>query len=258
MIFLKAPLEQFQILAFIPIYFLNIDLSITNFFIINIISILIFSVIVFLNRSNNNCLYENCFYFLPNLWQKFIELLFEVPADLIANSLLTSKKINMYFPVITLLFIFILISNLIGLIPYSFTATSHIFVTLLLSFSVFIGITLSMVNKYQYKVFSLFLPSNTSFFLALVLVPIEFISYVAKPISLGVRLFINLMAGHSLLKVIVGFAWSMLALENVSSIGLCIPLLVLIILYSLELSVALIQTYVFVLLACIYIQDANL
>jgi F-type H+-transporting ATPase subunit a len=107
------------------------------------------------------------------------------------------------------------------------------------------------------KTFSLFLPANTTFFLALLLVPIEFISYIAKPISLGVRLFINLMAGHSLLKVIIGFSWSMLLLENFTSIGLILPMIILVILFGLELGVALIQTYVFIILTCIYIQDGS-
>ena len=107
------------------------------------------------------------------------------------------------------------------------------------------------------KIFSLFLPANTTFFLALLLVPIEFVSYIAKPISLGVRLFINLMAGHTLLKVIIGFSWSMLLLENLTSLGLIAPMLTLVVLFGLELGVALIQTYVFIVLTCIYIQDAS-
>ena len=107
------------------------------------------------------------------------------------------------------------------------------------------------------QTFSLFLPANTSFFLALLLVPIEFISYLAKPVSLGMRLFINLMAGHTLLKVIVGFSWSMLLLENFISFGLILPLITLVVLFGLELGVALIQTYVFVVLTCIYIQDGS-
>ena len=89
------------------------------------------------------------------------------------------------------------------------------------------------------------------------MVPIEFVSYIAKPISLGVRLFINLMAGHTLLKVIVGFCWSMLGLENFISFGFILPMLTLVVLFGLELGVALIQTYVFVILICIYIQDGT-
>ena len=100
------------------------------------------------------------------------------------------------------------------------------------------------------------MPANTSFLLALILVPIEFVSYAAKPISLGVRLFINLMAGHTLLKVIVGFSWSMLALENILTFIHIVPLIILVILMGLELAVAIIQAYVFTILTCIYLNDS--
>jgi F-type H+-transporting ATPase subunit a len=103
---------------------------------------------------------------------------------------------------------------------------------------------------------SLFLPANTSFGLSLLLVPIEFVSYIFKPISLGVRLFANLMAGHTLLKVIIGFSWSMLILENFMSYFHVIPLLLIVILFGLELGVALIQAYVFTILTCIYLNDS--
>ena len=126
-----------------------------------------------------------------------------------------------------------------------------------MSFTVFIGINIITFKKYNLQIFALFLPANTTFLLALLLVPIEFLSYIAKPISLGIRLFINLMAGHSLLKVIIGFSWSILLLENIGSIGLMLPMIVLIFLFGLELGVALIQTYVFIILTCIYIQDGS-
>jgi F-type H+-transporting ATPase subunit a len=103
----------------------------------------------------------------------------------------------------------------------------------------------------------LFFPANTSIYLAIVLVPIELISYLAKPISLGVRLFINLMAGHTLLKVIIGFSLELLNIESFSSFYLVLPMFTLLILFFLELAVALIQTYVFITLTCIYIQDGN-
>ena len=112
------------------------------------------------------------------------------------------------------------------------------------------------LKKHGVNLLSLIIPANSNFSLALVLVPIEFVSYVAKTISLGVRLFINLMAGHTLLKVIVGFAWSMLLLEDLLSFIHLIPLLLLIILMGLELGVALIQAYVFTILTCIYLNDS--
>lgn len=252
---LQAPLEQFQILQLVPINVFSIDFSITNFLIINLLALLSFISFIYYNASHTNYLQETSFYFSPNSWQKSIEAISEITAQLISDIISTDNE--KYFPIISVLFNFILFSNLIGLIPYSFTATSHLIVTFSLSFSVFIGINIITFNKYKMKTFSLFLPANTTFFLALLLVPIEFISYIAKPISLGVRLFINLMAGHSLLKVIIGFSWSMLLLENFTSIGLVLPMMILVILFGLELGVALIQTYVFIILTCIYIQDGS-
>jgi F-type H+-transporting ATPase subunit a len=252
---LHAPLEQFQILSLIPIKIFSFDFCITNFLLINLLALLSFRSFIYYNSLNTNYLQETSSFFIPNAWQKMIESISELTAQLISDIITTDNE--KYFPFISVLFNFILFSNLIGLIPYSFTATSHLIVTFTLSFSVFIGINIITFKKYKLQTFSLFLPANTSFFLALLLVPIEFISYIAKPISLGVRLFINLMAGHSLLKVIIGFSWSMLLLENITSIGLILPMIILVILFGLELGVALIQTYVFIILTCIYIQDGS-
>jgi ATP synthase subunit 6 len=252
---LHAPLEQFQILSLVPLKIFNFDFCITNFLLINLLALLSFRSFIYYNSLSTNYLQETSSFFIPNAWQKLIESISELTAQLISDIITTDNE--KYFPFISVLFNFILFSNLIGLIPYSFTATSHLIVTFTLSFSVFIGINIITFKKYKLQTFSLFLPANTSFFLALLLVPIEFISYIAKPISLGVRLFINLMAGHSLLKVIIGFSWSMLLLENITSIGLIIPMIILVILFGLELGVALIQTYVFIILTCIYIQDGS-
>ena len=252
---LHAPLEQFQILSLISFSIFSFDFSFTNFLLINLLALLSYVSFIYFNSSHKNYLQETSFYLAPNAWQKGIESVSELTTQLISDIIATDNE--KYFPFISVLFNFILFSNLIGLIPYSFTATSHLIVTFTLSFSVFIGINIITFQKYKMKTFSLFLPANTTFFLALLLVPIEFISYIAKPISLGVRLFINLMAGHSLLKVIIGFSWSMLLLENFTSIGLILPMIILVILFGLELGVALIQTYVFIILTCIYIQDGS-
>ena len=254
---LKAPLEQFQILALFKINFLNLDFSITNFLLINLLALVVFLSFLYFNnlKLSLNQFQETTSYFNPNAWQKVIEGISENSAQLISDIITIDNQ--KYVPIIFVVFNFILFSNLIGLIPYTFTATSHVIVTFTLSFSIFIGITIMTFEKYKMQGFSLFLPANSSFLLALILVPIEFISYIARPVSLGMRLFINLMAGHSLLKVIIGFAWSMLLLENLTSLGLIIPMVIVVILFGLELAVALIQTYVFVILTCIYIQDGS-
>ena len=252
---LYAPLEQFEILSLLSFKIFNLDFSVTNFLIINLLALISVISFIYLNSSITNPVNSYSIFFTPNAWQKSIESVSEISAQLVFDTISTNN--DRYFPIISVLFNFILFSNLIGLLPYSFTTTSHLFITLTLSFSVFIGINIIIIEKYKMKTFSLFCPANTTFFLALLLVPIEFISYISKPISLGVRLFINLMAGHSLLKVIVGFSWSMLLLENVTSFGLFFPMIILVLLFGLELGVALIQTYVFVILTCIYIEDGS-
>jgi len=196
----------------------------------------------------------NIFFLVPSNWQILIESLYEVIAQLLYDNI--SNEGEKYLPFISVLFSFILIANLIGLIPYSFTITSHLIITFSLSMTVFIGVNIIGFNIYKFKMLSLFIPSNTSFNLALLLVPIEFVSYIFKPISLGVRLFANLMAGHTLLKVIVGFSWSMLLLDDLLFCAHLIPLIVLIILMGLELAVAIIQAYVFTILTCIYLNDS--
>lgn len=252
---LNAPLEQFQILSIFTINIFSLDFSLTNFLLSNLLALICYTSFIYLNSSKSNYLQESSFYFAPNTWQKSIESISEITSQLVTDTILVDN--DKYFPFVALLFNFILFSNLIGLVPYSFTATSHVIVTFILSFSVFIGINIITFSKYKMKAFSLFLPANTTFYLALVLVPLEFLSYMVKPISLGMRLFINLMAGHSLLKVIVGFAWSMLLVESLTSFGLILPMVILVVLFGLELGVALIQTYVFIVLTCSFIQDGS-
>jgi F-type H+-transporting ATPase subunit a len=251
---LLTPLEQFEIISLLSIKLFSLDFSVTNLLLINVVSLSFFASSVYFLSANTNYLGETSFFFIPNSWQIFIESVFDAVSQLLFDNI--SLEGEKYFPFISVIFTFILFSNLIGLIPYSFTATSHIIITFSLSFSVFIGINIIGFQRHKLNMLSLFLPANTSFFLALILVPIEFVSYIAKPISLGVRLFINLMAGHTLLKVIVGFAWSFLLLENLLALVHILPLLVLVLLMGLELGVAIIQAYVFTILTCIYLNDS--
>ena len=251
---LFTPLEQFQIILLFSIKLFCFDFSITNLALVNLLVLAIFSIIVFCFSSDSNYLKETSFFFIPNTWQVLIETLYEVSSQLLFDNI--NKDGEKYFPFVSVIFTFVLFSNLIGLIPYSFTTTSHLIITFTLSLSIFIGINIICVQRHQFHMFSLFIPANTSFGLALLLVPIELLSYVFKPISLGVRLFANLMAGHTLLKVIVGFSWSMLLLEDFLAVFHILPLLILVLLMGLELGVALIQAYVFTILTCIYLNDA--
>jgi len=251
---LYTPLEQFQIVLLFSIKLLCFDFSITNLALVNFLVLLLFGAIVLLFSSNVNCLKRTSFFFIPSAWQALVELLYEITLQLVFDNI--NKEGEKYFPFLCIIFTFILFSNLIGLIPYSFTATSHLIVTFTLSFSIFIGINIICIQRHKFRMLSFFIPANTPFGLALLLVPIELISYIFRPISLGVRLFANLMAGHTLLKVIVGFSWSMLLLEDFLAVFHIIPLLILVLLMGLELGVALIQAYVFTILTCIYLNDA--
>ena len=201
---LYTPLEQFQIILLFSIKLFCFDFSITNLVLVNLLVLLFFGAIVVFFSSNTNHLKETSFFFIPSTWQTLVETLYEASLQLLFDNI--NKDGEKYFPFISVIFTFVLFSNLIGLVPYSFTTTSHLIVTFTLSLSIFIGLNIICIQKHKFHMLSLFLPANTSFGLALLLVPIELLSYIFKPISLGVRLFANLMAGHTLLKVIVGFS----------------------------------------------------
>jgi F-type H+-transporting ATPase subunit a len=251
-----APLEQFKVLSLYSLILLNLDLSLTNALVLALLlSILFFSFSVVLKKHNVQLKSFNCYYFFPTAGQSFVEFLNKFISELVKSSL--NKRGELFYPFISSLFVLVLFCNLIGLIPYSFTLTSHLIITFLLSFSVFIGVNIVGFEKHSLAMASLIIPANTSVVLAVVLVPIEFVSYVVKPVSLGVRLFINLMAGHTLLKVIFGFSWGLALMDNFLFFSLhLVPLFLLILLMGLELGVALIQAYVFTILICIYLNDS--
>ena len=244
-----SPLDQFKIAPLVSFVFAGIDLSVTNFFIVAFLALFVFRSYVFFIKAKTNS-----FFVVPNGWQNLIEQMHTLVIQSASGQITRGEK---YLPFLSILFMFILTNNLIGLIPYSFTTTSYISFTFFMSFSIFVGMNLIGFQRHGLNYFSLFLPSNTGFFLALLLVPIELVTYVVKPISLGLRLFINLMAGHTLLKVIVGFSWSMLLVENLTAIAFIFPLLILVLVMFLEFGVALIQAYVFLTLTCIYLNDSE-
>ena len=248
---LFSPLDQFKIAPLFSLVIAGIDVSVTNYVLVSILTLYVIKSFVFFIKETNS----NSFFVVPNGWQSLIEKIYGLVTQLVSDIItIGSEK---YLPFMTVLFVFIMSNNLIGLVPYSFTVTSHITLTFLMSFSIFVAMNIIGFQRHGVELFSLFLPANTTFFLALLLVPIELISYIAKPISLGVRLFINLMAGHSLLKVIVGFSWNMLLVENLKGIVFIFPLLILVLLMGLELGVAVIQAYVFITLTAIYLNDSE-
>jgi F-type H+-transporting ATPase subunit a len=175
------------------------------------------------------------------------EMMYQFVAGMVRENV--GSEGRAYFPFIFTLFMFILFANLIGLLPYSFTVTSHIIVTFALAGVVFIGVTIIALLKHGLKFFSYFVPHGTPVVMMPLLVPIEVISYLARPVTLALRLFANMTAGHTMLKVFAGFV----VLLGVFGVA---PMIVIVALYGLELLVALLQAYVFAILTSLYLHDA--
>lgn len=254
--FLSSPLEQFQILPLINLYFNGVDFSLTNSVCISLIGLGTFLYVMssLLQVRTENGVVSQHFSVVPGRWQVIIEGLYETVANMLKD--IVGVRGEHYFPYVFTLFTFILISNLIGLVPYSFTSTSHLIVTFFLAAMTFIGINIIGGQTHGIHFFSLFFPPGSPLGLAPLLIPIEIVSYIFRPISLSVRLFANMMAGHTLLKVIGGFAWNMMSSSVLLFIAHFVPILVLIMLMGLELGVAVVQAYVFTILTSIYLSDA--
>ncbi len=184
---------------------------------------------------------------VPNRWQLLAETFYSFIAKMLSDTV--GKEGRPYFPFVFTLFMFVLLGNLLGMLPYSFTYTSHLAVTFSLAAFIFIAVTLIAVFKHGMKFFSFFLPHGVPVLIAPLLIPIEIISYLSRPISLSVRLFANMMAGHTLLKVVAGFVVPM-------GIAGVVPVAGLIAITGLEVLIALLQAYIFTILTCIYISDA--
>lgn len=238
-----SPLEQFSIVTLVPLgYF-----SFTNSSFFMFLTVALVSFLFYLVTANGGFL-------VPTRWQSFVEMMYEFVLNLVEEQIGAAGK--KYFPLIFTTFTFLLFSNLIGMIPYSFTTTSHLIVTFTLSVSIFIGVTIVGFQKHGIHFFSFLLPPGAPLGLAPFLVVIELVSYSFRAISLGVRLFANMMAGHTLVKILSGFAWTMMSLGGVMFVASFIPFAVVFALTFLEVGVACLQAYVFTILTCIYLNDA--
>ncbi len=246
---ISSPLNQFEIrdLFFLDIPVLeNLHISITNIAFFLIIG---FFFITILNISSTN--FNKL---VSNEWSISQESLYATIHSIVTGQI-NSKSGQIYFPFIYTLFIFILINNLIGLIPYSFASTSHFILTFALSFTIVLGATILGFQKHNLKFFSLFVPAGCPLALLPLLVLIEFISYLARNISLGLRLAANITAGHMLLNILSGFVYNIMNAGILYMILAIIPLAFIIAFSGLELGIALIQAQVFVVLTSSYIKD---
>jgi len=234
-----GPLEQFEIHRIIPIHFGGLDASFTNSALLMCIVVVLVTAFMVLSMRGARL--------VPSRWQSMAELSYEFVANMVRDS--AGSDGVRYFPFVFTLFMFILFGNVIGLIPYSFTVTSHIIVTAALALVVFIGVTIIAFIRHGFHFFTFFFPEGAPVFMAPLLVPIEILSYLSRPFSLSIRLFANMMAGHTMLAVFAGF---------VVSLGLfgVLPIAFDAVLIAFEVFIGVLQAYVFAVLTCIYLHDA--
>ena len=241
------PLHQFEVTPILPIYIGRVDASYTNsafFMTVAVALITIFLVYSVQSRA-----------LVPGRMQSLAELAYEFVANMLRTNVGSAGQ--PYFPFIFSLFYFILLGNMLGMLPYGYTFTAQLVVTLGMALVIFIGTTIIGFMKHGLGFFGLFLPHGTPWYIAPILVPIEIVSYCFRPVSLSLRLFANMTAGHTLLKVFAGFIGAFVASLGILGIfpGI-IPLAAIVGLTGLEFLVAFLQAYVYAVLACIYLNDA--
>jgi F-type H+-transporting ATPase subunit a len=239
-----GPLEQFEIHPILPISVGGIDVSFTNSALWMAIAVaLVYGLMMLgLRHARNDG--------EPGRLQSLVEMSYEFIGDMVGSTV--GKEGRRYFPFIFTLFMFILFGNALGMVPGSFTYTSHIIVTFSMAIFVVTAVTIIGIVRHGWHFFSFFAPSGCPIYVMPLLVPIEILSYLIRPISLSVRLFVNMMAGHIMLKTFAGFIVALGAYYVVPAIA---PLALTVALSGLELAIAFLQAYVFTVLTCIYLQD---
>jgi F-type H+-transporting ATPase subunit a len=235
------PMHQFNVYRIGPEISLgNVDISFTNASLFMVISALTIVSVLFVGTKKKAI--------VPTKIQLLTELSYTLVSKMISDT--AGSKAKPYFPFIFSLFMFVLFCNMLGMLPYSFTVTSHIIVTFALAAVIFVGVTIIGFVNHGAGYLKLFIPSGVPLFLLPLIVVIEIISYLSRPVSLSVRLFANMMAGHTMLKVFGGFVISL------GILGGLLPLSFTVALTGLEILIAFLQAYVFAILTCIYLNDA--
>jgi F-type H+-transporting ATPase subunit a len=246
---INSPLEQFEVTSL-----LNFNAPFFGYFTFTITNLALYSILILLLILGLHYFGNNDNKLLPSKWSIALESLFASLNSIVKEQIGSSNEI--YLPFIYSLFCFVLFANLVGNIPYSFAVTSSAIVCIGLSFTIFIGVTILGLYTHKIHFFSFFVPSGTPGYLVPMLVIIETISYLARAISLGVRLFANIVAGHSLLKILSTFLYKICSTSIIFFIVSLIPFTLFIALVGLELGVSFIQAYVFCLLVSSYLKDA--
>ena len=236
---MASPVEQFRLTPLVPIEIGGVDISLTNSSAFMIAAVAVVTLFLTLSIRSGKL--------VPGRWQSMAEMSYEFIANMVRDNV--GRDGRQYFPFIFTLFMFILAGNLLGMLPYAYTFTSQIVVTFGLAFVVFIGVTIIGLVRHGTHFFTYFFPDGAPLWMAPLLVPIEVISYLSRPVSLSVRLFANMMAGHTMMKVFGGFTVAL------AFFGFA-PLAMIIALTGFEILVAFLQAYVFTVLTCIYLHDA--
>lgn len=235
-----GPMYQFEIKKIFDLQLGNYDVSFTNASLMMVIALgVIAGFMIFAMRGRS---------LVPTRIQSIAEMLYEFIANMVRENL--GKDGMTYFPWVFSIFIFILVLNLLGMIPGSFTVTSHIIVTFAIAAMVWLIATVVGFAKHGVGYLKLFVPEGVPIWLMPIIVPIELISYFIRPISHSVRLFANMMAGHTLLKVFAGFAVMLPVWAKVAPVGFMVAFT------GLEFVVAILQAFIFTVLTCIYLNDA--
>lgn len=244
-----SPLDQFEtfsLFSFSAPILGNFNISLTN---LGLYTLIIFTIIVGLHSiSNNN------FALVPSSYSIALESLFATISSIVKNQIGENKEV--YIPFIYSLFIFVLFSNLVSNVAYNFAVTSSVIVCLGLSVTIFLGVTILALKEHGIKFFSYFVPAGTPLALVPLLVLIELVSYLARAVSLGLRLFANITAGHTLLKILSTFLFKLFSTSLLVFVVTLIPFVIFIGIMTLEVAVSFIQAYVLTLLVCSYIKDA--
>jgi F-type H+-transporting ATPase subunit a len=247
---IASPLDQFEVRDLLSLnasILGNLNISLTNIGLYLTIGTLIILLLNIMGTNYNKI--------ISSSWSISQESIYATIHSIVINQI-NSTKGQIYFPFICTLFLFILINNLIGMIPYSFASTSHLILTFSLSFTVVLGATILGFQKHGLEFFSLFVPAGCPLALLPLLVLIEFISYLSRNVSLGLRLGANILSGHMLLNILSGFTYNIMTSGFIFFFLGLIPLAFIIAFSGLELGIAFIQAQVFVVLTSSYIKDS--
>jgi F-type H+-transporting ATPase subunit a len=241
------PIHQFEIVKVFPIAKIGAaELYFTNSALFMVIAVVLTAALMLGATAGRQL--------VPGRLQSLAEMCYEFVANMIRST--AGEEAMRFFPLVFSLFMFILILNVVGIIPYTFTVTSHIFITALLALVVFFTVIVYGIYKHGLHWFKLFVPSGIPVYILPLITFIEILSFLSRPLSHSVRLFANMFAGHITLKVFGSFVTGLGALGLLGWIGAVLPLGMTIALTALELLVAFLQAYVFTILTCIYLNDA--